>query len=243
MTSETPILIGLSGPSSSGKSTLSRLLVQLFPHSFILHEDDFYKPESEIPVVNGVENWDCPEAIDFESLKRALAYIKENAKLPDDVPYKEDKNDLGTPPVTPDEATSIKEAVIGPDSILEKRLFCLVDGFLLYNDREVTAELDVRLLLRAPFEKLKERREARNGYATLEGFWVDPPGYFEDVVWPGYVKAHKGLFEDGHVDGNLTEDSIRQGIKAASSLDMHMKDLLAWALKEIESAVTKKESN
>ena len=41
------IVIGISGVSSSGKTTLARLLRDLFPETFILHEDDFYKPESE----------------------------------------------------------------------------------------------------------------------------------------------------------------------------------------------------
>jgi nicotinamide/nicotinate riboside kinase len=41
------IIIGISGCSSSGKTTLARLLRDIFPETFILHEDDFYKPESE----------------------------------------------------------------------------------------------------------------------------------------------------------------------------------------------------
>ncbi|KAL1839755.1 hypothetical protein VTJ49DRAFT_1178 [Mycothermus thermophilus] len=41
------IIIGISGCSSSGKTTLARLLRDWFPETFILHEDDFYKPESE----------------------------------------------------------------------------------------------------------------------------------------------------------------------------------------------------
>jgi nicotinamide/nicotinate riboside kinase len=51
--SETPdakpecFMVGLSGCSSSGKTTLARLLRDIFPNAFILHQDDFYKPESE----------------------------------------------------------------------------------------------------------------------------------------------------------------------------------------------------
>jgi nicotinamide/nicotinate riboside kinase len=41
------LVVGVSGASSSGKTTLSRLLRDIFPNSFILHEDDFYKPEKE----------------------------------------------------------------------------------------------------------------------------------------------------------------------------------------------------
>jgi nicotinamide/nicotinate riboside kinase len=53
------VLIGLSGPSSSGKTTLARLLRSIFTPPttetetgcklslFVLHEDDFYKTDTE----------------------------------------------------------------------------------------------------------------------------------------------------------------------------------------------------
>ncbi|KAK9237565.1 P-loop containing nucleoside triphosphate hydrolase protein [Lipomyces kononenkoae] len=230
MTASNIILIGVSGPSSSGKSTLARLLRHVLPKSFILHEDDFYKPEAEIPVVNGVEDWDCPEAIDFIALRAAIDYIKTNHTLPGNVHYKEDQNDLGTPPVSTDEADEIKKTILGENSIADNTDFCIVDGFLLFNDDIVTKQLDVKLLLRAPYESLKKRREARNGYATIEGFWVDPPGYFENIVWPGYVKAHKHLFEGEDIEGPLAPYAIQQDIRTASAIDLHMKDMLQWAL-------------
>lgn len=43
------VLVGISGPSSSGKTTLARLLQSIFcrhVHSFIVHEDDFYVPDN-----------------------------------------------------------------------------------------------------------------------------------------------------------------------------------------------------
>lgn len=41
------VVVGLSGCSSSGKTTLARLLRDIFPNTFILHEDDFYRAEVE----------------------------------------------------------------------------------------------------------------------------------------------------------------------------------------------------
>lgn len=41
------LIIAISGCSSSGKTTLARLLRDIFPNTFILHQDDFYKPEEE----------------------------------------------------------------------------------------------------------------------------------------------------------------------------------------------------
>jgi nicotinamide/nicotinate riboside kinase len=46
------IIIGLSGPSSSGKTTLARLLRSIIAdekrvRTFIIHEDDFYHPDDK----------------------------------------------------------------------------------------------------------------------------------------------------------------------------------------------------
>lgn len=41
------LIVALSGCSSSGKTTLARILRDIFPSTFILHEDDFYRPEAE----------------------------------------------------------------------------------------------------------------------------------------------------------------------------------------------------
>jgi hypothetical protein len=30
-------------------------------------------------------------------------------------------------------------------------------------------------------------------------FWQDPPNYWDDIVWPAYIKAHKNMFEGGDV--------------------------------------------
>jgi nicotinamide/nicotinate riboside kinase len=47
MEQQAAFIVGISGCSSSGKTTVARLLRDIFPNSFILHEDDFYKPEDE----------------------------------------------------------------------------------------------------------------------------------------------------------------------------------------------------
>ncbi|KAG8828922.1 ribosylnicotinamide kinase [Serendipita sp. 399] len=82
----------------------------------------------------------------------------------------------------------------------------LVDGFLLYWHPGIIKELDVRVFLRVSYSTLKSRRERRFGYHTAvqfspEGsFWRDPPGYWDDIVWPAYLKAHRRIFANGDVD-------------------------------------------
>lgn len=47
MSGQKAVVVGVSGCSSSGKTTLARLLRDIFPNTFVLHEDDFYRPEDE----------------------------------------------------------------------------------------------------------------------------------------------------------------------------------------------------
>ncbi|KAK9447894.1 P-loop containing nucleoside triphosphate hydrolase protein [Limtongia smithiae] len=243
------LVVGVSGPSSSGKSTLTRLMRDVLPRAtttpprraLILYEDDFYKPEVDIPVVDGVQDWDCPEAIDYAGLRAAVAHVRACGTVSAAVEEqsKEDRNELGKPPLETAAARALATRILGDGAgaVLEETLVCLVDGFLLFNDPELVKLLDVKLLLRAPYAKLKQRREARNGYATIEGFWVDPPGYFDDIVWPGYVRAHRDLFVGGDMDGPLAPAAVDAGIQVPPELDMTMAGLLEWALAAVIAAL------
>lgn len=46
---------------------------------------------------------------------------------------------------------------------------------------------------------------------TLDGFWADPPGYFEDVVWPSYEEGHGRYFRGGDVEGDVDVDGEGDG--------------------------------
>lgn len=74
--------------------------------------------------------------------------------------------------------------------------------------------LDIKLFLRVSKAKAIGRREARDGYVTLEGFWKDPPGYVEKIVWPNYVEAHRWMFEGGVVEGGELDGAVleREGV-------------------------------
>lgn len=121
----------------------------------------------------GYSNWDCHDSLNMDEFIKALQYIRNNnGQLPPTLNSIQDRNELRESGV-PDEVVQImgKEAVersLVGDGTTET-ILCLVDGFLLYSDPGVIEELDIRLLVRAPYGKLKARREARSGYVTLEG--------------------------------------------------------------------------
>ncbi|KAF9404037.1 ribosylnicotinamide kinase [Mortierella sp. AD011] len=189
------ITIGLSGPSSGGKTTTSRYLRSILPNSTIIHQDDFYLPEDQLPIdpKTGHANWDCPEAIDFDSLISTLTFVKEHGKFPDGFDSLEDKNPVGSEtssdPIPDQVLESWREQIMDqiPQDKRPHTKFVIIDGFILYVNERLRKTIDVKFYLSASYQILKERRESRKGYATLEGYWVDPPGYFDDIVWPNYL--------------------------------------------------------
>lgn len=206
------LLVGISGVSSSGKTTLSRLLRDIFPSTQILHEDDFYKTDAEIPLTSeGLADWDCLESINLPALESALKHIKSHGTLPPDLESKEDKNSVGESGTDQDVVKELTNKARENYNSATLPMI-IVDGFLLFSqDMERIRELfDIRLLLRTDFKTAKQRREARTGYVTLEGFWEDPPGYVDNVVWPNYVKDHAFLFKDGDVEGEINTELCQQ---------------------------------
>lgn len=156
-------------------------------------------------------------------------------------------NTVGECPVSDAEIANVKARVRAwlqpgqPGDVIfgQKRLkVCLLDGFLLYckEMETVMKHIDLKLFLLVSHARAKERREARDGYVTLEGFWKDPPGYVDKIVWPNYVAAHGWLFEDGNVEGRLKEDVLRDaGIHAqiGQGLDVDFGITLEWAVETV----------
>ncbi|KAF2829700.1 P-loop containing nucleoside triphosphate hydrolase protein [Ophiobolus disseminans] len=242
----TPLLLGISGPSSSGKTTLSRLLRDIFPPSklFILHLDDFYRTDAEIPIRNGIQDWDCLDSIDLPQLQKALEHIKEHGTSPEWLESLEDQNSVGEHGVSESEVQKLRERAKGwfddrPE--WEGRRISVVDGFLLFSEdmQDVRSLFDIKLFLRTRYETAKRRREARSGYVTIEGFWEDPPGYVDKVVWPNYVADHKFLFEDEDVGKELDKEVCKRvGINGMpQEAEENMTSCLEWAVGVLEGAI------
>ncbi|KAH7149877.1 P-loop containing nucleoside triphosphate hydrolase protein [Dactylonectria estremocensis] len=233
------LVVAISGCSSSGKTTLARLLRDIFPHTFILHEDDFYRPEEELPSKDGLLDWDCAESLDIPSMAESLAYIRKHAAFPPTLDSKEDQNSIGKCPVSDAtiEAQKAKVAAAIPAShpLRSSLRLCVLDGFLLYSPAmaAIQPSLDIKLFLRASHARARARREARDGYVTLEGFWADPPGYVDKIVWPNYVKEHAWMFEGGDVEGGFRKDVLdKEGIKFQkdAAVDADISKTLEWTV-------------
>jgi len=102
--------------------------------------------------------------------------------------------------------------------------------------------MDIKLFLRVSYTKAKARREARSGYATIEGFWEDPPGYVDKIVWPNYILEHQWMFEDRDVEGKLKQDVLAEwkiNAQADKGPDVDMETTLKWAVETLMNELEK----
>jgi nicotinamide/nicotinate riboside kinase len=129
---------------------------------------------------------------------------------------------------------------------------CILDGFLVYTDpksednemtqlHDLTELMDLKLFVSCSRSQTIERRTRRKGYVTLEGFWEDPPGYVEDVVWPNFVRDHAWLCKDEGEEGHLVidEDAARREhiVLGPGRGEKELEELIIWGVDAVKEAV------
>ncbi|TDL16669.1 P-loop containing nucleoside triphosphate hydrolase protein [Rickenella mellea] len=213
-----------SGATCSGKTTLAKFLRSCLPNSFIIHQDDFAPPQELVPYhpVYNVQDWDDPPgAIDWSRLRTFLHEVKETGSIPASHKSHDHLNEQRLVPLEDEVLQGWKNTFEGVRKTREEQhgeriIWGLVDGFLLYWDREVVDNLDVRIFLRVPEAILKQRRHERHGYHTAvqsdpEGtLWRDPPNYWEQIVYPAYVRAHENILEGGNVENGAPNGNVER---------------------------------
>ncbi|KAF9233488.1 P-loop containing nucleoside triphosphate hydrolase protein [Melanogaster broomeanus] len=219
------ILVGVGGATCSGKTTLAKHLRSILPNSVIIHQDDFAPPQELIPIhpVYNVQDWDAPQgAIDWPRMRTFLKMVKQNGSIPADHASHDHLNEQKDIPIDITTSEELKGQFQKLEAEHEEKgtriIWGLVDGFLLYWDKEVIEQLDIQFFLRVPHDVLKQRRHARHGYHTAvqsdpEGaLWRDPPMYWEQIVYPAYVEAHQEMFENGDVENGKPTGEKVQGL-------------------------------
>lgn len=192
-------VIALGGPTSSGKTVTAKSLSRILPKTKLVHLDDFFLPDKDIPVDDATQerNWDCVGAIDFDRFKECLEKIRQgNLQIEQDSYENEVDMTLSV-----EQEHELENKV---NTAVRNQLVIIVDGFMLFHDEELCKHFDIKIFFHAQYDTLKKRRESRKGYETVEGFWVDPPNYFGQIVWPEYAKSHRKLFEAGDPNRELS---------------------------------------
>ncbi|KAL4252620.1 P-loop containing nucleoside triphosphate hydrolase [Abortiporus biennis] len=227
------ILVGIGGATCSGKTTLAKHLRNILPGSVIVHQDDFAPPQEKIPIhpQYKVQDWDDPEgAIDWTRMVNSLREVKATGKIPPEHYSHDHLNEQKDIPINSETSKRWRDTFHRIEQerrqLGEQIIWVMVDGFLLYWDMDVVDTLDVRIFLRVPHDVLKQRRHERHGYHTAEGaLWRDPPHYWEQIVWPAYVKAHAGVLEGGDLEHGKSNGKVR-GLIVVEGLEVSMSSLV-----------------
>ncbi|KAK7693427.1 hypothetical protein QCA50_002995 [Cerrena zonata] len=182
---------------TSPELTLSRYVEGFYiPPSHV----NFRQPAEMLPVdpEYGFANWDDPDgAIDWDRMSAFLSDLKKTGILPPDHQSFDSFNETANVPVDADivaewRRRSEKLASEHLESHGEKLVWAIVDGFVLYWDKRVVQDLDIRAFIRVPEDIARSRREARSYYTPEGEVWRDPPQYWEKIVWPAYIRALQG---------------------------------------------------
>lgn len=233
-------LLGISGPSSAGKTTLAHLLSSVFsPHvKLLIHGDDFCKDISLIPVCNGYIDADGPNGVDFENLVKTLDYVKANGGKPPDslkswqYEVYPDQEARALRMVPQDTLKQMREK-ISKQLKGAKYSIVILEGFLLYHISDVLTRLDGKLFIRLDHQEARRRRMTRPTYGSeaQDGEFWKTEDYFEKIVWRNYVEQHAYLFENGNAEGRINKKVCREkGIVLQEAMNMEIVQTLGWAV-------------
>lgn len=142
-----PFVIGVSGGSASGKTTLCRQIVNQYGEDRIayLSLDSFYHDLSHLSTLEKEEhNYDHPDALDITALVNALNNLKigQDALVPIyDFDHHERKRE--------------KE-------LIRSREIILLDGILLFHYPELISMLDLKIFIDTPDDIRLDRRVKRD---------------------------------------------------------------------------------
>ncbi|XP_042241275.1 nicotinamide riboside kinase 2-like isoform X1 [Homarus americanus] len=207
------LVVGISGATNSGKSTVTRKLLGGLPStSRLICQDDYFYPEDSphhIPCPGGVShhNWEIISSLDMNKMMEDVLEIVESCPEP-----------VNEAPVPKSVSNKISFSSCVSDYNTKDLPVLLLDGFLIFGHRKLAEMCDLRYFLTMTREPCWERRKCR-AYDP-----PDPPGYFEHCVWPEYESHLKHVKESvpNVVFLNGMEDhysTIYQQVKATSTLD------------------------
>lgn len=203
------VIVGISGVTNGGKSTLTKRLAEQLPGTTrVLNQDDYFYPTDSphhIPCPGGLShhNWDVITSIDMCKMMKDIRKIVESDQRGKDFTKRDSPSSLTNHISRP--ATGTRRSVL------------LLDGYVLFGNTQLAGLCDLRYFLTLTREQCWKRRRTRVYDPP------DPPGYFDLCVWPMY-EAHlkyvcesvpNTIFLDGMEDHFPT---VYREVVAASTL-------------------------
>ena len=123
------MVIGIAGGTGSGKTTITRRLIQAFGEEVsVVHHDNYYKAHHEMPYEERAKlNYDHPNAFDTDLMLRHIRQLKQGKSIQCPV-YDYSIHDR-----------TDKTVLIRPTRVI------IVEGILIYESLELCREMDIKI--------------------------------------------------------------------------------------------------
>lgn len=68
-----------------------------------------------------------------------------------------------------------------------------------------------------------------------DSFWKDPPGVFDNIVWPAYVKANAPLFVNSDIESGAHRADA--GLLLLEAKELNMSDMFERVCAELDERI------
>ena len=140
------MVIGIAGGTGSGKTTITRKLIQRFGHEVsVIYHDNYYKAHHNMPYEERAKlNYDQPDAFDTDQLIEAVRALKKGRQVVCPV-YDYSIHDR-----------SEKTVTVKPARVV------IVEGILIFENRELCDLMDIKVFVDADADVRILRRIVRD---------------------------------------------------------------------------------
>jgi len=193
-----PMIIGIAGGTGSGKTTITKRIVERFGENVtVLYHDDYYKEQHALSYEERCKvNYDHPSAFDTELFISDLDKLKEGNEVFSPI-YDYTIHDRS------DRTKSVRPAPV-----------IIVEGILILADRRLTERMDIKLFVDADADVRILRRLSRD---------VKDRGRSIDSVIEQYLTTVKPMHEK-YVEPSkkMADIIVLEGGRNAVALDLIM---------------------
>ena len=183
------MVIGIAGGTGSGKTTITRRLIQAFGEEVsVVHHDNYYKAHHEMPYEERAKlNYDHPNAFDTDLMLRHIRQLKQGKSIQCPV-YDYTIHDR-----------TDKTVLIRPTRVI------IVEGILIYESLELCKEMDIKIyvdtdadvrILRRIVRDVRDR--GRSLDSVIDQYLSTVKPMHEQFVEPSKRRADVIIPQGGH---------------------------------------------
>ncbi|MBI4600030.1 hypothetical protein HY732_03850 [Candidatus Uhrbacteria bacterium] len=176
----TPTIVGICGPTSTGKTSLARRAAASFEEVTHVPMDDFFKDAKDAPMQGDIPHWNIPESVHLDQLVAVLTNLRDN-------------NAVEVPLYSKPLSARIGTQTLRPSPVI------LVEGTLIYSSPEILNLCSLKIFIRTTADTILSRYASRiNDYST-------GMRYLTDLVFPTLDEytEHYSRYADVILDGTL----------------------------------------